>query len=199
MSKIAERIAKLSPDRQELLARLLKKGQIDLSQAVIMPRVRNSNLAPLSFSQQRLWLVLQLDPGNISYNVPEAVLLKGEVQVMALAQSFSEIVRRHEVLRTTFQVVSGEPMQVITHPQPIALDVIDLTQLPRPKRAETARQLTDEEARQPFDLVRGPLLRVKLLKLEDAEHILLTTLHHIVSDGWSSSVLWHELTTLYQA
>jgi amino acid adenylation domain-containing protein len=199
MSKIAERIAKLSPDRQKLLSRLLKKDDIDLSQAVIIPRVRNSNLAPLSFSQQRLWLFLQLDPENISYNVYEAIVLKGHLQVPALAQSFSEIVRRHEVLRTTFQVVSGEPMQVIAEPHPIALEVIDLRQLPRQERDQTAQRLTDEEARRPFDLARGPLLRVKLLKLEDEEHILLTTVHHIVSDGWSSGILSHELTTLYKA
>ncbi len=199
MSKIAERIAKLSPNRQELLSRLLKQGQINLSQAVIMPRVRSSNHAPLSFSQQRLWLFLQLDPDNISYNVPEALLLKGQLNVPALAQSFSEIVRRHEILRTIFQVVSGEPVQVIAAPQPIALEVIDLTPLPWPERQKTAQQLINKEAVRPFDLARGPLLRVKLLKLEDAEHALLMTLHHIVSDGWSSSLMVHELTTLYKA
>src|SRR5215510_1289935 len=126
MSKISERIAKLSPERQELLARLLKQGQIDLSQNVILPRARNSNDAPLSFAQQRLWLFLQLDPDNISYNVPESFLLKGRLNVGALARSFTEIVRRHEILRTTFQVVSGEPRQVIGSPQPITLDVVDL-------------------------------------------------------------------------
>ncbi|HEX5884420.1 MAG TPA: amino acid adenylation domain-containing protein [Pyrinomonadaceae bacterium] len=199
MSKIAERIAKLPPNRQELFSRLLKQRQIDLSHAVIMPRVRNSNLAPLSFSQQRLWLFLQLDPDNISYNIPEAFRLKGQLQVTALVQSFAEIVRRHEALRTTFQVVSGQPMQVIGDPQQIALEVIDLRRLPRPQREQTAQRLTDEEAQRPFDLARGPLLRVRLLKLDDEEHILLVTLHHIVSDGWSAGILGDELTTLYQA
>src|SRR5215212_9051665 len=116
MSKIAERIAELSPARQELLSRLLKQDQIDLSQAVIMPRVRHSNQAPLSFAQQRLWLVLQLDPDNIAYNVPQALRLKGQLYVAVLAQSFNEIVRRHEALRTTFQIMSGEPVQVIAQP-----------------------------------------------------------------------------------
>lgn len=199
MSKIAERIAKLSPNRQELLSRLLKKGQIDLSQAVIMPRVRHSNQAPLSFAQQRLWLFLQLDPDNVSYNVPEVLLLEGPLHVTVLAQSLSEILRRHEALRTTFQSVSGEPMQVIAQPQPVALEVIDLRQLPQPEREGTARRLANEEVWRPFDLAGGPLLRVKLLKLEDAKHMLLMTLHHIVSDGWSSSVLWDELRTLYKA
>jgi len=198
MSKIAERIANLSPDRQELLSRLLKRGQIDLSHAVIMPRVRDTNHAPLSFAQQRLWLVLQLDPDNVSYNVPEALLLEGPIYVTALAQSLSEIVRRHEALRTTFQLVSGEPMQVIAQPEPIELEVIDLRQLTRREREKTVQRLTDEEAWRPFDLARGPLLRVKLLELEDTEHILLLTLHHIVSDGWSISVLWNEVTTLYK-
>lgn len=199
MSKIAERIAKLPPNRQELLARLLKQRQIDLSHAVIMPRVRESNLAPLSFSQQRLWLFLQLDPDNISYNIPEAFRLQGPLSVTAVVQSFSEIVRRHEALRTTFQPVSGQPMQVIGHPQQIALEVTDLRRLPQPQREATAQRLTDEEAQRPFDLARGPLLRVRLLKLDDEEHILLVTLHHIVSDGWSAGILGDELTTLYQA
>src|SRR4030095_7299296 len=108
MSEITDRIAKLSPQRQELRERLLKESQINLSQAVIMPRVRNSDHAPLSFAQQRLWLVLQLDPDNVAYNVPEALVLRGPLHVDALTRSYSEIVRRHEILRTTFQVVSGE-------------------------------------------------------------------------------------------
>ena len=199
MSKIAERIANLSADRQELLARLLKQNQIDLSQAVIMPRVRNSNDAPLSFSQQRLWLVLQLDPDNVAYNVPEPLLFKGPMNVTALSNSFSEIVRRHEILRTTFQVVSGEVRQVIAEPQPAPLEVIDLSHLPRPQRDATVKQLIYEEGWQPFDLARGPLLRVKLLRLEDEEHVLLMSLHHIIYDGWSRGVLVEELTTLYNA
>src|ERR1700752_1774999 len=198
MSKIAERIANLSPNRQELLSRLLKQGQINLSQAVILPRVRNPNTATLSFSQQRLWLFLQLDPHNISYNVPEALLLEGQLNVPALAQAFGEIVRRHEILRTVFQVVSGGPMQVISEPRQIDLEVVDLTQLSRTERKQTGQQLINKEAMRLFDLDRGPLLRVKLLKLEDTEHALLMTVHHIVSDGWSSSVMVHELTTLYK-
>lgn len=199
MSKIAERIAKLSPDRQQLLTRLLKQDQIDLSQAVIMPRVRNSNHAPLSFAQQRLWLVLELDPDNIAYNIPEAFLVKGRLDVTVLARSFTEIVRRHEILRTTFQVIDGEPQQVIGPPQPMTLEVVDLSRVPRLDRDAAAQRLIDEEAVQLFDLTRGPLLRVKLLKLDDAEHTLLITVHHIVSDGWSHGILFHELTTLYDA
>ncbi|HEX7333555.1 MAG TPA: amino acid adenylation domain-containing protein [Pyrinomonadaceae bacterium] len=199
MSNIAERIAKLPANRQELLTRLLKKGQVDLSQTVILPRVRTSNHAPLSFAQQRLWLVLQLDPENVAYNVPEALVFKGPINVAALEKSFTEIVRRHEALRTTFQVISGEPRQVIHEPQPMTLEVIDLRHLPRPERDARAKQLIDEAAAQLLDLVRGPLMRVKLLKLEDDEHILLSTLHHIIYDGWSRGVLLGELTELYQA
>ena len=199
MSKIAERIANLSPDRQELLARLLKQNQIDLSQAVIMPRARNSNDAPLSFAQQRLWLVLQLDPDNVAYNVPEPLLFKGQMNVTALAESFSEIVRRHEILRTTFQVVSGEVRQVIAQPQPVPLEVIDLSHLPRPERDIRFTQLIDENTLQPFDLARGPLMRVKLLRLKDEEHVLLAAHHHIIYDGWSRGVFVDELMTLYNA
>ena len=199
MDKISERIANLPANRQELLARLLKQSQINLSQAVIMPRVRDSNQAPLSFAQQRLWLVLQLDPDNVAYNVPEALVFKGPMNVEALTRSFNEIVRRHEILRTTFQIVSGEPRQVIDEPRPMALDVIDLRHLPRPERDAKARQLIDEAASHLFDLARGPLILVKLLKLEDEEHILLSTIHHIIYDGWSRGVLLGELTELYQA
>jgi amino acid adenylation domain-containing protein len=197
MSKIAERIANLSPERQKLLERLLKHDQIELSQEVIMPRVRESNNAPLSFAQQRLWLFLQLDPDTVSYNVPEAFILKGHLNVEALTRSFNEIVRRHEILRTTFQVVAGEPRQVIGEPQPIALDVLDLSQLP--DRDAKAQEVINDAAWQLFDLTRGPLMRLNLMRIEETEHILLLTFHHIVHDGWSSSVLLHEFTMLYNA
>ena len=199
MSNIAERIAKLPPDRQELLTRLLKQNQLDISQDLILPRVRNSNHAPLSFAQQRLWLVLQLDPDNTAYNVPEVLRLTGKTNVAALVQSFSEIVRRHEVLRTTFQIIDGEPRQVIGPPRPVAIDVIDLRHLPESEREPKARQLVEEDSLRPFDLARGPLMRVKLLRLEDEDHILLLNLHHIIYDGWSTGVFFHELTTLYDA
>ena len=199
MSKLSERIASLPANRQELLARLLKQSQIDLSDAVIMPRVRDSNHAPLSFAQQRLWLVLQLDPDNVAYNVPEAVVFKGPLNVAALARSFSEIVRRHEALRTTFQIVSGEPRQVIDQPQPITLDVVDLRHLPRSERDATVKRLMNEEGYVPFDLARGPLWRVKLVQMEDDEHVLGMTLHHIIYDGWSRGVFLEELTILYNA
>ena len=199
MSNIAARIAKLPLARQQLLTRLLKQSQLDLSQNLILPRVRNANHAPLSFAQQRLWLVLQLDPDNAAYNVPEVLHLTGKTNVAALAQSFSEIVRRHEVLRTTFQIVDGEPRQVIGQPSPVAVDEIDLRHLPPSEREPKARQLVEEDSLRPFDLARGPLMRVKLLMLEDETHILLINLHHIVYDGWSQGVFFHELTTLYNA
>ena len=199
MSKLSERIASLPANRQELLARLLKQSQIDLSDAVIMPRVRDSNHAPLSFAQQRLWLVLQLDPDNVAYNVPEAVVFKGPLNVAALARSFSEIVRRHEALRTTFQIVSGEPRQVIDQPRPITLDVVDLRHLPRSERDAIVKRLMNEEGYVPFDLARGPLWRVKLVQVEDDEHVLGMTLHHIIYDGWSRGVFLEELTILYNA
>lgn len=199
MSNIAERIAKLPPDRQELLTRLLKQSQLDLSQNLILPRVRNSNHAPLSFAQQRLWLVLQLDPDNVAYNVPEVLHLTGKTNVTALAQSFSEIVRRHEILRTTFQIIDGEPRQVIGQPSPVAVDVIDLRHLPQSERKPKAKQLVEEDSLQPFDLARGPLMRVKLLMLDHEDDLLLMNLHHIVYDGWSTGVMFQELMTLYNA
>lgn len=199
MSNIAERIAKLPPDRQELLTRLLKQSQLDLSQNLILPRVRDSNHAPLSFAQQRLWLVLQLDPDNVAYNVPEVLHLTGKTNVAVLAKSFSEIVRRHEALRTTFQIINGEPRQVIGQPEPVTIDVIDLRHLPQSERAAKAKQLVEEDSLRPFDLERGPLIRVKLFMLDDEDHLLLMNLHHIVYDGWSTGVLFNELMTFYNA
>jgi amino acid adenylation domain-containing protein len=154
---------------------------------------------PLSFAQQRLWFLDQLAPGNLFYNIPTAVRLEGSLDVEALARSLNEIVRRHEVLRTTFRTRDGEPVQVIAQELEPSLSVEDLTHLPEEEREAEARRRVQEEARQPFDLTEGPLLRARLLQLGDREHIAAVTTHHIVSDGWSMSVFVGELAALYEA
>ena len=199
MSNISKRIAELSPERRELLARLLKRERADVSRAVIMPRPRGLKHLPLSFAQQRLWFLQQLRPDSPFYNIPDATYFDGPLDIVAVERGFGEIVRRHEALRTTFQTVYGEPVQVIAPPQPVRLEVVDLTALPPGERESEARRLTDEEARTPFDLARGPLLRLRLLRLEESKHILLVTMHHIISDGWSMNVLARELSALYAA
>jgi len=154
---------------------------------------------PLSFAQQRLWFLGQLEPGNAAYNIPSAVRLTGRLDIAALEGALGEVVRRHETLRTSFPSKGGRPVQVISPPAPVTLDAADLSQLPVEEREQVARRLAAEEAQRPFDLAAGPLWRVSLLKLSVDEHVLLVTMHHIVSDGWSISILVGELSTLYSS
>jgi acyl transferase domain-containing protein/non-ribosomal peptide synthetase component F len=153
---------------------------------------------PLSFAQQRLWFLEQLEPGDPAYNVPAAVLLTGALDVRALAASLDETVVRHETLRTTFGPAE-EPVQRIAPPSPVPLPLIDLAELPPVRRESEARRHAVEEALRPFDLARGPLLRATLLRLDRSRHVVLLTMHHIAGDGWSSGILVRELAALYSA
>jgi aspartate racemase len=164
----------------------------------VFPVSRDGNL-PLSFAQQHLWFLDQLAPGNPAYNIPVAYRITGRLNVMALEQSLGEIVRRHEILRTTFSVMAGQPVQVIAPALAVPLSVVDLRDLSETQREAETQRLATEEARQSFDLTRGPLLRVKLLRLAEAEHVLLLTMHHIISDMWSIGILIRELSMLYAA
>ncbi|HEV2762305.1 MAG TPA: amino acid adenylation domain-containing protein, partial [Pyrinomonadaceae bacterium] len=171
-------------------------------QATVMPplvRVSREGELPLSFAQQRLWFLDQLEPNSSFYNLPIAMRLEGELDVEALELTLSEIVRRHEVLRTTFPNLEGHPAQLISPAYRVRLETEDLSSLPEGERREAARRLTAEEAQKPFDLSAGPLVRVRLLRLSDEEHVALLTMHHIVSDGWSMSVLVAEVGQLYAA
>jgi hypothetical protein len=152
-----------------------------------------------SFAQQRLWLVDQIEPGSPVYNMPVAVRLTGDLDVDALRRALQEVVRRHEVLRTTFAAVEGLPRQVIAPSLEIDLPLLDLSARPEIQRDWEARRLMDEEARGPFDLARGPLIRAKLLRLEARQHLVLVTLHHIVADAWSLGILVREVSALYDA
>ncbi|HEV2707389.1 MAG TPA: amino acid adenylation domain-containing protein, partial [Pyrinomonadaceae bacterium] len=155
---------------------------------------------PLSFAQQRLWFLDQLVPQNPFYNLSAAVPLNFYVNTAVLERSLNEIVRRHEALRTTFTTLTdGQPAQVIAASLRIPLTVRDLTRLPLSERKPTAARLASEEAQQPFDLKRGPLVRTTLLRLGLTENVLLLTMHHIVSDGWSLELFFGELKRLYGA
>ena len=164
----------------------------------IKPTPRNGNL-PLSFAQERLWLLEQLHPGNPVHNLRAVYRLKGSVNVAALEQSIQEIVRRHEILRTTFSVVNGQPVQVISPDVTIKLPVIDLEHLSVEEREAEVRRMAAREAQQSFDLTRGPLLSVKLLRLPEAEYVFIRTIHHIINDVWSDTVLLREVAKLYEA
>ncbi|WP_017317669.1 non-ribosomal peptide synthetase [Mastigocladopsis repens] len=180
---------------QKIEAKIRAGQKLD---APIQPATQRENL-PLSFAQQRLWFIDQLAPGNPGYNIPAAVRLHGSLNVTALEQSLNEIVRRHEALRTTFKAVDGRPMQVITPTLKLTLPVIDLQALAQAEQETEVLRLIAQEAQQPFNLACGPLLRITLLKLSAREHVVLFTMHHIISDGWSMGVLIREVATLYQA
>ncbi|HYG61234.1 MAG TPA: condensation domain-containing protein, partial [Thermoanaerobaculia bacterium] len=154
---------------------------------------------PLSFAQERLWLVDRMVPGSAVYNVPGAVGLAGELDEAVLERCLNEIVRRHATLRTTFETVDGQAVQVEAPPRGLSLPRIDLRALPDRQREREVRRLAAAEAGRPFDLTRGPLLRTLLLELAADDHVLLFTLHHIVSDGWSMGILVRELGALYGA
>jgi amino acid adenylation domain-containing protein len=154
---------------------------------------------PLSFAQQRLWFVEQLDPGNVAYLMPVARSLHGALDSRALERSLAALLGRHESLRTTFHLQGEEPVQRIHPPERRWLPLVDLTHLPASRGAEQAHLLAAQEAAQPCDLARGPLLRVYLLRLQADAHIFLLTLHHIISDGWSNELLYRELIALHTA
>ncbi|HLP88085.1 MAG TPA: amino acid adenylation domain-containing protein [Nostocaceae cyanobacterium] len=164
----------------------------------IKPVNRNGNL-PLSFAQGRLWLLQQLNPDSYIYNMPAAVRLSGELNVDILEQSINEIIRRHEVLRTTFILENDQPLQVILPQIQINIPVINLQELTTATRETEIQRLSIEEFQLPFNFTQAPLFRCKLLQLDPQEHILLFTIHHIVFDGWSIGVLIRELAAIYRA
>ena len=152
----------------------------------------------LSFAQERLWFLDQLAPGTL-YNIPIAVRLNGVLEVAALTATLREIVRRHEILRTTFRVLRGTPVQESVPQLDLPLPMTDLSSLPRSQREAEARRLVQEQAALPFDLAHGPLLRAHLVKLGKEDHVVFLAFHHIVFDGWSADIFLAELAALYGA
>lgn len=164
-----------------------------------MESIPDTYIFPVSYQQKRLWLVDQLDPESAAYNMPFNLRLVGDLNFVSLRCSWSEIARRHEILRTTFCVRDGAPMQEIHPARPLRLPVIDLSGLKAWTREEVAREIRQAERERPFNLAQGPLIRVSLVRLGEREHELLVLIHHIVNDGWSEGVILRELGTLYRA
>jgi len=187
MSDLSQRIADLAPEKRALLQQRLKQ------------QGGAFNTFPLSFAQERLWFLDQLEPGSPLYTIPTMVRLNGALDVTALESALSELVQRHEVLRTIFTTVEGRPVQVVAAALELPLPVIDLCDHPEREREAAAMRLAEAEIQRPFDLSHGPLLRAMLLRLANDDHMLLLTMHHIASDGWSMGVLVRELIALYQA
>jgi amino acid adenylation domain-containing protein len=189
----------LSLEKRKLLEQWLEQEGIRAKPEAITPKKReNYSQLPLSFAQQRLWFLDQLEPGSPFYNLPHPVRLKGKLDAAALEASLNHVARRHEALRTTFHEENGKPVQRIAGNSGLKITVTDLTHLPELEQKDQAHKLASEEARRPFDLQRGPLLRVHLLRLGQEDHLLLLTMHHIVSDGWSLDIFVRETAVFYE-
>ena len=198
----SRRTSDLSPEKLALLVMRMKKKSAQAPAegrtAGRIPRRASTGPAPLSFAQQRLWLLDRLEPGSTAYNMPSPARLRGAMDVAALERALDEIVRRHESLRTTFVEEEAEPVQVVAPATRFRLPMVDLEGLPEQARRDEERRLLEEDKR-PYDLVHGPLFRVALVRLGSDDHALLLDMHHIVSDGWSFGVFFRELGVLYSA
>ncbi|MGD9099977.1 MAG: condensation domain-containing protein, partial [Anaerolineae bacterium] len=188
----------LAKARRALLEKRLQKAKKGTSRA-IGPRPQGVPM-PLSFAQQRLWFLSQLEPDNPAYNTFAVLHFKGQLDVAALGQSLDEIVRRHQVLQMLYVAAEEETVQMTPHPEPLLdLEIVDLSALPPSERESEVQRRIAQSARQPFDLARELPLRTTLWRLEQDEHVLLLMVHHIAIDGWSMSVFVKELRALYQA
>ena len=197
MMKPSDPSAEVSLEQRALRAiRSLKLDPKSLEVPRI-PRRSEAGAAPLSFAQQRLWFLQQMEPCSPAYNMPHAARLVGQLDVEALRRAFQAITARHEALRTTITEGEDGPIQVVAPPGDFPLDMTDLSSLPRAEREAEARRLAMSLAQVPFDLTEDPPLRACLVRLADREHVLLRTVHHIVSDAWSLGVLDRELAALY--
>ena len=154
---------------------------------------------PISYSQQRLWFLHQLDPDAHAYNIPAAFRLTGPVNAATLEKSVQEVVRRHEILRTTFSLLDGEPMQIVAAAGLAGMSVVDLGSLPETEREDELRRRVAEETKRCFDLEKGPLFQVSLLLIDHEESVLIINMHHIISDGWSMPIFFRELAISYEA
>src|SRR5688572_6089496 len=196
---ITERLASLSPAKRALLEQRLKGKGLEALAGQTIPLRVSQEFAPLSFAQQRLWFLNQLEPESPAYNEPKALRLTGDLDVESLEKALNHIIGRHEVLRTNIVSVDDNPIQRIADPRTIELPLMDLRGGAAQDRDVEARRLINEAIHRPFDLSRDLMLRVLLLRLEDQQHILVMVKHHIASDGWSSGILWQEVTALYKA
>lgn len=203
-----QRLQNLSPQKRSLLLKTLQQEAARTKPSKILPRRDyaprtakgdRSFPIPLSFAQQRLWFLEQLQPeSSAAYNISTAAILNGRLDVALLQNSLNEIVRRHEILRTTFTTVESQPVQEIAPTLTVEIPVVDLQFLPPAQKEGEIQQYAIAQT-QRFQLDKLPLLQVTLLRLEETEHAILLTMHHIISDGWSMGVLLKELMALYQA
>ena len=197
IDELMRRKADFSPAQRALLEKWKRGESAQPAEPAAIPRRTADAAVPLSFTQQRLWFLDKLVPGNSAYTIPIALRLNGPLDLAALERALNQIVVRHEILRTIFPDVDGQPVQIVVPSLSLRLALADLAQ-ERDPEAAAERRLTEETQRS-FDLARGPLIRALLLRLGPEDHIALLSMHHIVVDGWSKGVLIHELAVLYVA
>ena len=196
MSDLAKRLSSLSPAKRALLQKMLAKGE---ETADVIPRRSADEPPALSFAQQRLWFLDQLEGPNATYNMPNAFRLFGELNIGVLESALNEIIRRHEALRTNFTQVDGKPVQIIHDHVQGHLSIVELPGLDHAEREDETLQRSRQDARRPFDLEHDGLLRIQILRFEPRYHVMLINMHHIVADGWSLGVIVKEMITLYIA
>ncbi|HET8844797.1 MAG TPA: condensation domain-containing protein, partial [Ktedonobacteraceae bacterium] len=187
-----------APTIAQLAQRLLQEQWQGTPIPVLRPQSRGQEI-PLSFGQQRLWFLDQLEPGSLTYQIPLVVRLHGALARGALRQALAMVVARHEILRTSFPSRQGRAVQQIAEQVSTPLPIVDLSGLAAQRAEEQAGQEVQQALARPFDLAHGPLLRGELLSLSSQEHVLVLVLHHSITDGWSQNILVHELTQCYQA
>ena len=196
---LTQRLERLSPAKRALLEQRLRHASVTSGAGQAIPRRPVQGLAPMSFAQERLWFLNRLEPDSPAYHEPKALRLSGELNVAALKQALDAIVQRHETLRTTFVLEDGMPMQRIAERLTVELPIHDLRAIDEAGRQAQARRLIEEASARPFDLSQDCVLRARLLRLGEQEHIFAVVKHHIASDGWSSNIFWRELRALYAA
>ncbi|UII73718.1 non-ribosomal peptide synthase/polyketide synthase [Pseudomonas sp. HN11] len=197
--KLARRFIGLPLEKRQLFLQALQKEGVDFSRFPIPAGVEAEDRQTLSYAQQRMWFLWQLDPASGAYNLPGAVRLKGTLSLDALERAFASLVARHETLRTVFQRQADERLVQVATEASLTVEQLDLSHLAPAEREQAVNEAATHQSLLPFDLESGPLLRVQLLKLDPQEHVLLLTLHHIVSDGWSMNVLIDEFIRCYDA
>ncbi|AXJ04236.1 non-ribosomal peptide synthetase [Pseudomonas fluorescens] len=197
--KLARRFIGLPLEKRQMFLAALQKEGVDFARFPIPAGIEAEDRQALSYAQQRMWFLWQLDPQSGAYNLPGAVRLTGRLNLVALEQAFASLVERHETLRTVFQRQADDSLLQVPASAPLVIAHEDFSALPADERERAVTHAAEQQSVLPFDLAVGPLLRVTLLKLAEQEHVLLLTLHHIVSDGWSMNVLIDEFIRCYDA
>lgn len=195
----AKRRSRLSSTKQALLRKRLERALTSQTRTQHIPRQPNKEFVPLSFAQEAFWLLSHLRPDTPIYNRPVALRLTGGLNITVLEQTLTEMMQRHEILRGTFLIVDGHPVQRISPLEPISLPLVDLTDYPLSEREKKARELVIKQAKQVIEFTQGPFLRTTLIRLAEEDHVLLAIIPFVAFDGWSANIFVKELITLYEA